>query len=616
MNPTQYLHALLSLPALYDAEVSPDGRWAAWTWYRAGPTADVYAAPTDGSSAPIRLTDTPEDTTFVAWAPDSRAILVEHDHQGDERVQLFRVDLERPGVLLPLTEAAPGYYIHGGQLHPNGRWLFYSANVDQRGQETEAAWIYRHDLETGERHVLARPEKASWGAPGLNNQGTHILYARQDRHPGGIQVWMVDVEGREDREVLNAGDTAKVFASWLPDGHRALALAEATTHRRVGVWNRETGQLRWLIDDPRRNIEAAFVPRGSAQPIAVVVEMRNARSRCSLLDLESGVETDLPTIAGNLTPLRQLENDVWAGEYYSANQPTDIVRFSLADPRPETFVSLARVWERTNIKPDDLTAAQDFRWRSVDQLEIQGWLYLAREPKGTIVHIHGGPTWLAEDRVNAEIQFYVAQGFNVLAPNYRGSTGFSLAYQEAIKQDGWGGREQDDIRAGIEALIAAGIAERGKVGVTGTSYGGYSSWCAITRCAPELVAAAAPICGMTDLVIDYETTRPDLRPYSAEMLGGSPDEVPERYRERSPIHFVSNIKGQLLIVQGLRDPNVTPENVRAVSGALQQHGVEFQTLVFEDEGHGIARPKNQEVLYQRLAAFFAEAFQASSELEA
>jgi dipeptidyl aminopeptidase/acylaminoacyl peptidase len=196
----------------------------------------------------------------------------------------------------------------------------------------------------------------------------------------------------------------------------------------------------------------------------------------------------------------------------------------------------------------------------------------------------------------------------VLAPNYRGSTGFGLAFQELIKQDGWGGREQDDIRAGIEALIAAGIAQPGRVGVTGTSYGGYSAWCAITRCPPDLVAAAAPICGMTDLVIDYETTRPDLRPYSAEMLGGRPDQVPERYRERSPIHFMGNIRGRLLIVQGLRDPNVTPENVRVASAALQQSGVEYQTLVFEDEGHGIGRPKNQKVLYQRLAAFFEDAF--------
>ena len=153
-----------------------------------------------------------------------------------------------------------------------------------------------------------------------------------------------------------------------------------------------------------------------------------------------------------------------------------------------------------------------------------------------------------------------------------------------------------------------GIAAPGKIGVTGTSYGGYSSWCQITRCPPELVAAAAPICGMTDLVVDYETTRPDLRPYSEEMLGGRPDQVPDRYRERSPINFVDHIRGRLLIVQGLRDPNVTPQNVQVVAGALQQAGVEYQVLPFEDEGHGISRPRNQKILYTKLAAFFGETF--------
>ena len=114
---------------------------------------------------------------------------------------------------------------------------------------------------------------------------------------------------------------------------------------------------------------------------------------------------------------------------------------------------------------------------------------------------------------------------------------------------------------------------------------------------------------MTDLVIDYQTTRPDLRPYSEEMLGGTPDQVPERYQERSPIHFVSNIKGRLMIVQGLRDPNVTPENVRAVKTALDKAGVEYETLVFEDEGHGIDRPENQKVMYRQLAEFFTGAFE-------
>ena len=91
-------------------------------------------------------------------------------------------------------------------------------------------------------------------------------------------------------------------------------------------------------------------------------------------------------------------------------------------------------------------------------------------------------------------------------------------------------------------------------------------------------------------------------------MGGSPDEVPERYHERSPIHFVENIRGSVLIVQGLQDPNVTPDNVHAVTKALDKLEIPYELLTFEDEGHGVARKDNLRILYQRLATFFEAAF--------
>jgi dipeptidyl aminopeptidase/acylaminoacyl peptidase len=291
----------------------------------------------------------------------------------------------------------------------------------------------------------------------------------------------------------------------------------------------------------------------------------------------------------------------------------ELVRFSLEARSASDLVSLTRSWERTGLQPGQLVPAERFRWPSLDGLEIQGWLYrLQPNPERAILYIHGGPSAHSEDRLNPQIQYFVSQGFNVLDVNYRGSTGHGLPFREAIKVDGWGGLEQADITAAAQALIMAGLAEPGKVGVTGTSYGGYSAWFQITHAAPEVIAASAPICGMTDLIVDYETTRPDLRPLSEEMMGGRPDQAPERYYERSPIHFVQDIRGRLLIIQGALDPNVSPENVRQVRQRLDAHRIPYELLVFEDEGHGILKPANQEKLYPALVDFFDRSLRARS----
>jgi dipeptidyl aminopeptidase/acylaminoacyl peptidase len=601
-----HLETLLSVPVLSAPEVSPDGGWVAWSWSRLGPAADVFAAPTDGSAPPVRLTQTPDDTLVVSWTPDCRAVVVGQDRDGDERVRLLLVRLTKPGVMEPLIEETPNYYVRGGQVHRDGRWLVYGANLDA-GREIEATWIYRHDLKTGERRALARPERGNYHAPQLNVPGDLVLYHRNDLDPAGLQAWLVDIEGREDREILNFGPRVKVSASWFPDGRRVLFVVEAGSHRRLGVW--EDGSVRWLLDDPRRNVEYAFAPPNGG-PV-VVVEIERARIQASLLDPESGAENHLPSPSGNLIPLAPTHNEIWVGLHYNARSPVDLV---LLDPAGNGApASLTGLWERVPLRAESLAPAEDFSWESVDGLDVQGWLYRTHgRSVGIIVLIHGGPTSHGEDRFNAQIQYLVSRGFDVLVPNYRGSTGFGLEFQEAIKEDGWGGREQEDIRCGIEALVRAGVARPGRVGVTGTSYGGYSAWWAITHSTLEIVAAAAPICGMTDLFVDYQATRPDLRPYSEEMIGGSPEEVPERYRARSPINFFHRIRGKLLIVQGLKDPNVTPDNVRVATKALEELGIPYELLTFDDEGHGIARPKNLKVLYPRLADFFEEAFSGTS----
>ena len=225
-NPAEYLDDLLSVPLLSGPAVSPDGRWVAWSWSRLGPAADVFVSTTDGSVPPARLTETPDDTVAVSWTPDSRAVIVGHDHDGDERVRLFRVELDKAGVMEPLIEDHPNYYIRGGQLHPDGRWLVYGANVDPNtGKEVEATRILRHDLVTGERKVLARPGRANFYRPSLDPSGSHILYFRNDLDPSGRQAWLVDIKGAEDREILNFGPRTKVLG-FLVSGRRTYTLRD------------------------------------------------------------------------------------------------------------------------------------------------------------------------------------------------------------------------------------------------------------------------------------------------------------------------------------------------------------------------------------------------------
>lgn len=602
-----------SCPVAWTAKVSPNGRWVAWAWAGLDRAADVYVAPTDGSSPPRRLTATPEHTLLRSWTPDSGALVVAENVGGDERDQLFRLSIDRPYHLEPLTEPSPNGFIYGGQLTPDGSRLVYSANLDaDTGEAIEGSWVYRHDLLTGTRTPLLKRRRGEHVGPQLTRQGTRVLCHRHDRNPSGSQAWLVDIQGGAPREILNIGDDRKVVATWHSDGQRVLFMAEAPTHERVGLLDPEDGSLRWLMDDPARFIEAVLPSADGAS--VMLVEIEAARLRASLLDLETGEEIPVRAASGSLMPIAGLPGGDWVGYHYSATQPSDLVRFTPQRGGPMRLTSLSHVWERTPVPPRAFTPAEDFRWVSTDGLPIQGWLYRAKKPVvGSVLWIHGGPTFHSEDEVNTLIQYLTGQGFNVLDPNYRGSTGNGVAFREAIKEDGWGGREQDDIRTGAEALIAAGIADPGRIGVCGVSYGGYSSWCAITSWPRELVAAAAPICGMTDLSADYEATElPHGRLYSEEMMGGAPQKAAELYRQRSPIHFIENIRGRLLIVHGLRDPNVTPVNTELARAALDAAGIAYDLLTFDDEGHGIWKRNNRRLLFERLAQFFSDAFAAES----
>ena len=603
------LDSLMSLPNIRSYKVSPDKKHIALSINRIQDNYDVFLKSTDGTKELIPLTKTPEVTFISDWLPDSKSVLVGEDKARDERVTLYRVFLDSPNQMHPVTVIEPNFFMHGGCAGPRGDFIAYSVNYDyDTKKETKTFRVVVQDLESGSKTVIARPDRPTYIMPSADPNGRYILYNRSDEDPSGDQIWIASIDGNEDREILNFGPKAKITAEWTHDG-RVLFDTDTIDGVRhdyvgIGLYDIASTKIRWLSKATEGGTYSlARVPKFSNH--VIFAEEVDARRRPFIYDLDTEVLQNLTPSGGNLWPITNIGNGDWLGLFYSSTHTRDIVRFNVMELDPSKFTFITNMLSQTTIQRDELTPAEELRWTSRDDTPIHGWLYQARNPNGkTIVIIHGGPTWHSEDMLNPEIQYFCSLGYNVLDPNYRGSTGYGVNFRGLIKKDGWGGLDKEDVRYGIESMILNGLAQPNKIGIYGTSYGGYMSWLAITQFPPDVVAAAAPICGMTDLVVDYETTRPDLRPYSEEMMGGSPSEVPEIYQERSPINYVQNIRGKLLIVQGLRDPNVTKANVAEVEKRLESNKVPYEKLVFDDEGHGIIREKNVKNLLVRLAEFF------------
>jgi hypothetical protein len=205
-------------------------------------------------------------------------VILSEDHDRDEHGRLFKVDIDQPQVMPPLTEDSPPYFMRGGSLHPDGVTCFYGMNYNVgSGDVIEPTWIYRHNLESDDRTPIAKPQKASYVLLELNRAGTHLLYSRSDRHPAGRQIHLVDVYGAEDEEILNFGDSHKVTVRWFPDGENILVLSESKdgslqNHKSLGIYHWPTKSMDWLIDDPERNIEDAWVSHDGLIVVDEVVD--------------------------------------------------------------------------------------------------------------------------------------------------------------------------------------------------------------------------------------------------------------------------------------------------------------------------------------------------------
>ncbi len=224
-------------------------------------------------------------------------------------------------------------------------------------------------------------------------------------------------------------------------------------------------------------------------------------------------------------------------------------------------------------------------------------------PFPILMHPHGGPTWLDEDRFSPEVQAYVDAGWAVAMVNYRGSTGYGAEWRDTLIGD-IGGPELEDLNAALDDLVAKGIVDPDRAVVGGWSWGGYLTLMEVGK-HPELWKAGIAGVPVGDYVMSYDDMSPLLQAYDRALLGGEPKDVPELMADRNPINFADNVTAPVLFIIGENDSRCPYRQAMAYVERLAARDHPHQVYLF-GTGHG-SFDIDEDVRQQRAILDFLEA---------
>lgn len=254
---------------------------------------------------------------------------------------------------------------------------------------------------------------------------------------------------------------------------------------------------------------------------------------------------------------------------------------------------------------------------------VQSWFFAPQNesfvaPDGelppVIVTVHGGPTGVASDEYDPQTQFWTSRGIGVLSVNYSGSAGFGRAYRERLRGQ-WGVIDVEDCIDAATALVDAGLADRNRIAIMGGSAGGFTVLSALTTSS----VFSAGICryGIADLVAMQEGgTHKFEASYNEGLLGPWPA-ARQIYRDRSPLHHLDDLHAPMLIMQGLDDAVVPPQQAETLASALRAQGLPVAVVMFPGEGHGFRLPATRRRVLNDSLSFLSQlfGFQAADPLQ-
>ncbi|MFI0774619.1 prolyl oligopeptidase family serine peptidase [Streptomyces sp. NPDC021212] len=343
--------------------------------------------------------------------------------------------------------------------------------------------------------------------------------------------------------------------------------------------------------------------------LIAVLHGRGAQT-LGILDPETG---ELADVAGPWTewePTLAVDGDRVVGVAASPRSGHEVVEL-------DTRTGRARVIGSAHTDPVDPAYYPEPQVRTftgADGREIHAHLYPPHNPGHTappgelppyVVWAHGGPTGRAPLVLDLEIAYFTSRGIGVAEVNYGGSTGYGRAYRDRLRER-WGVADVEDCAAVAGALADEGVADRARLAIRGGSAGGWTA--AVSLTAIRLYACGTVIYPILDPAAWATGETHDFESRYAESLIGPVAEVPDRYRERSPLHRVDRITAPFLLLQGLDDTICPPAQCERFVAAMAGRGVPHAYLTFEGEGHGFRRADTMVRALEAELSLYAHAF--------
>lgn len=578
------IQTLLNLPTLYMPTLSKDG--AKLAFYTETLDLAVLELATD-TLRPVPLGGAiPTRPLPFQWDDTGQHIYFSRDAAGTEHYSLYRVAVTT-GAVQRLTNAEG---VADYALDSHGEMVLFGSN------RAGAINLYALNLATWAIRQLtayAQPVMDAIFSP----DGTQILYTvNTTDSPRNVDVWVMDADGDNQRLVLQTEvGVQDGFSDWV--GQRIAVHSDAGGVRRSGVLDIRSGKLKWLSPRTGNYWPGRLSPDG--------------RYLLSYLNQDAAIQPVLiETASGKLTSPKLPMGVYYGGQWLNAHEfaitveadtvPRQVIRYHLGQRRQSPVLRPA------DVAPKHFTPHEYIHYPSADR-QIPALFY---KPQGSgpfpaVVYLHGGPTAQFFRDFDPLAQAFTMEGFAVLMPNVRGSTGYGLDFRDAIVAD-WGGPDLRDTVAAAAYLKSRPDIQPDNVGVYGGSYGGFLVYLALTK-APTIFAAGVALNGITDLVLLDQTADPHYADAVRRYMG-DPNQRAALWADRSAVHFADQLQAPLLMLHAANDPRCPVSQAQVFAQKLlaagKIDGQDFWLNIWEDEGHSRADVSSRQRTVAQLLTFF------------